>query len=112
MRPLFSSIHSYLDPSRSAALCTRELLELLAARGMDCRVLCTGVLDYEPETSLDTVLATLGLPVRVQVDAPGPVECAFASASGLYRGATRIHKPEAPASAFLTVSYPARIQIK
>ena len=32
MRLLFSSIHCYLDPSSGAALCTRELLELLAAR--------------------------------------------------------------------------------
>ena len=47
MRLLFSSIHCYLDPSSGAALCTREMLELLAARGMDCRVLTTGVLDSE-----------------------------------------------------------------
>jgi hypothetical protein len=45
-------------------LCTRELLELLAARGMDCRVLTIGILDPERETSLDEVLATLELPVR------------------------------------------------
>ena len=36
-RLLFASIHSYLDPSSGAALATRELLELLAARGWDCR---------------------------------------------------------------------------
>ena len=64
MRPLFSSIHCYLEPSSGAALCTRELLELLAARGMDCRVLTTGILDPERETSLDEVLAALELPVR------------------------------------------------
>jgi glycosyltransferase involved in cell wall biosynthesis len=64
MRLLFSSIHSYLDPSSGAALATREILELLAARGADCRVLSTGVLDYEQETSLDEVMATLDLPVQ------------------------------------------------
>ena len=64
MRLLFSSIHCYLDPSSGAALCTREMLELLAARGMDCRVLTTGVLDPERETTLDEVLATLELPCR------------------------------------------------
>jgi len=64
MRPLFSSIHCYLDPSSGAALCTRELLELLSARGMDCRVLTTGILDPERETSLDEVLAALELPDR------------------------------------------------
>ena len=58
MRLLFAAIHCYLDPSSGAALCTREQLELLAGRGMDCRVLTTGILDPERETSLDEVLAT------------------------------------------------------
>ena len=31
-RLLFASIHSYLDPASGAALATRELLELMAAR--------------------------------------------------------------------------------
>ena len=52
MRLLFASIHSDLDPSGGAALSTRELLELLAARGADCRALTAGVLDYERETTL------------------------------------------------------------
>jgi hypothetical protein len=64
MRLLFASIHSYLDPSSGAALATREMLELLAGRGMDCRVLSAGVLDHERETSLDEVLAALELPAR------------------------------------------------
>ncbi len=64
MRLLFSSIHCHLDPSSGAALCTRELLELLAAREIDCRVLTTGILDPERETSLDEVFATLELPIR------------------------------------------------
>jgi hypothetical protein len=81
MRLLFASIHSHLDPSGGAALSTRELLELLAARGADCRALTAGVLDYERETTLDEVLAGLDLPVqRFQVDlrrsvvarSPGP----------------------------------------
>ena len=59
---LFSSIHCYLDPSSGAALCTRELLELLAARGMDCRVLTTGILDPERETSLDRCSPLWGFP--------------------------------------------------
>src|SRR5262245_12690033 len=64
MRLLFASIHGYLDPSSGAALATRELLEMLVARGVDCRVLCSGVLDYERETPLGEVLPTLGLPVH------------------------------------------------
>jgi len=58
-RLLFASIHSYLDPSSGAALATRELLELLAARGWDYRALACGVLDYQHETPLDDVLAAL-----------------------------------------------------
>ncbi len=53
MRLLFSSLPCYLDPSSGAALCTRELLKLLVARGIDCRVLTTGILEPERETSLD-----------------------------------------------------------
>jgi hypothetical protein len=64
MRILFSSIHSYLDPSSGATLATRELLEALTARGADCRVLSAGVLGHERETSLDEVLAALELPAQ------------------------------------------------
>lgn len=68
-RVLFASTHGYLDPSSGAALATRDLLELLAARGVDCRVLTTGVLDYEVETPLETVLAAQGLSTeRIEVD--------------------------------------------
>ncbi len=61
-RLLFASCHGYLDPSSGAALATRDVLELLAARGVDCRVLSTGVLDYERETPLAAVLDPLGVP--------------------------------------------------
>ena len=60
-RLLFASIHGYLDPSGGAAICTREMLELLAARGWDCRSLTCGVLDYQRETTVDELLASLGL---------------------------------------------------
>jgi hypothetical protein len=56
---LFASIHSYVDPSSGAALATREVLELLAARGWDCRAFTCGVLDYQNETPLEDVLATI-----------------------------------------------------
>jgi hypothetical protein len=59
-RLLFASTHSYLDPSSGAALATRELLELLTARGWDCRALTCGVLDYQNETPLDDVLTAIG----------------------------------------------------
>jgi hypothetical protein len=62
MRLLFSSIHCYLDLCSGAALCRRELLEMLASRRIDCRVITAGVLDYERETTLDVVLGGLELP--------------------------------------------------
>jgi glycosyltransferase involved in cell wall biosynthesis len=61
-RLLFASTHSYLDPSSGAALATRELLELLAGRGWDCRALACGVLDYQNETPIEDVLASIGRP--------------------------------------------------
>jgi len=60
----FPPLHSYVDPSSGAALATRELLEWLATRGMDCRALCTGVLDYDRKTTLDEVITSLGLPAE------------------------------------------------
>ncbi len=61
-RLLFASIHSYLDPSSGAAIATRELLELLAARGWDCRAFTCGVLDYQNETPIEDVLAAIERP--------------------------------------------------
>jgi len=63
-RLLFASIHSYLDPSSGAAMASREVLELLTARGWDCRALTCGVLDYQRETALDEALATMELPAE------------------------------------------------
>jgi glycosyltransferase involved in cell wall biosynthesis len=86
MRLLFSSIHSYLDPSGGAALSTRELLELLAARGADCRVLTAGVLDYERETTFDEVLAGLDLPCqrfRANLGLGGSVEVIDLTVNGV-----------------------------
>lgn len=61
-RLLFASTHGYLDPSSGAAGATRDVLELLSERGVDCRVLSTGVLDYERETPLASVLDPLEKP--------------------------------------------------
>jgi glycosyltransferase involved in cell wall biosynthesis len=63
-RLLFVSLHSYLDPSSGAALCTRELLERLNARGVECRAFTAGLLDYEQETRLEAVLDTLDAPYQ------------------------------------------------
>ena len=62
LRLLFASVHGYIDPSSGAATATRDLMEVLAGHGVDCRVLSTGVFDYERETSLEGVLSTLGVP--------------------------------------------------
>ena len=60
-RLLFASIHCYLDPASGAALCSREVLELLASRGWDCRALTCGILDYQGETSVDELLSKVEL---------------------------------------------------
>jgi glycosyltransferase involved in cell wall biosynthesis len=64
LRVLFASTHGYIDPSSGAALTTRDFLELLAARGHDCRVLSTGVLDFEEERTLDELLPSLEIPAQ------------------------------------------------
>ena len=61
-RLLFASTHCLLDPSSGAALATRDLLEGLAARGVDCRAVCGGVLDYEHPTAVAAVLDALNIP--------------------------------------------------
>jgi glycosyltransferase involved in cell wall biosynthesis len=61
-RLLFASIHSYIDPASGAAIATRELLELLAARGWDCRALGCGVLDYQDNTPVEDVLVAIERP--------------------------------------------------
>ncbi len=76
-RLLFASIHSYLDPSSGAALATRELLELLAGRGWDCRALTCGVLDYQNETPLEDILAAIerhAAPVAAALSLGGQAE--------------------------------------
>jgi glycosyltransferase involved in cell wall biosynthesis len=54
---LFCSYHCYWDRSSGAALCTRELLELLTRRGWLCRVFCGPHLDFEQAVSLPQLLA-------------------------------------------------------
>ena len=60
-RLLFASIHCFLDPASGAAICSREVLELLASRGWDCRALTCGILDYQGETSVEQLLGLLEL---------------------------------------------------
>jgi hypothetical protein len=61
---LFASIHTDLDPSSGAALATRELLELLEARGMHFQAFTMGMLDYERDTPIEDIFANLELPAR------------------------------------------------
>ena len=62
-RLLFCSYHCYWDQASGAALCTRELLELLAQRGWSCRVLCGPHLDFEERClHFGHLLAAQGVP--------------------------------------------------
>jgi hypothetical protein len=59
-RLLFCSYHNYLDTTSGAALCTRELLELLTARGWPCRVLCGPQTDDGRNRSVGDLFAAHG----------------------------------------------------
>lgn len=58
----FCSPHCYVDPVSGAALATRDLLEALAARGWDCRVVCGVKVDLSAEIGLLGLLRQLGIP--------------------------------------------------
>jgi glycosyltransferase involved in cell wall biosynthesis len=60
-RLLFCSYHGYLDTSSGAALCTRDLFELLAARGWSCRVFCGPQTDFEQGKRVADQFAAHGL---------------------------------------------------
>ncbi len=59
-RLLFCSWHSYLDPSNGAALCTRDLWELLASRGWECKTFCGPALDFDG--TISQLIRDLGVP--------------------------------------------------
>jgi glycosyltransferase involved in cell wall biosynthesis len=63
-RVLSCSWHCYLDPSSGAAHSLRDLLELLARRGWECRALCAAHLDYDVPPPLPQLLAAHGLPFQ------------------------------------------------
>lgn len=63
-RLLFASIHGYIDPSSGAAWASRDVLELMAARGVECRAISAGLLSYEREMSVEEILKPLGVPIR------------------------------------------------
>jgi glycosyltransferase involved in cell wall biosynthesis len=70
---LFCSYHCYEDPSSGAALCTRELLELLAQRGWSCRVFCGPHLDFEQSLSLTQLLSRQQILFQAQTLTTGAV---------------------------------------
>src|SRR5262249_35606853 len=72
-RLLFCSYHCYWDQSSGAALCTRELLELLAQRGWSCRVFCAPYLDVEQAPSLAELLDVQHIPFARRQTAAGAV---------------------------------------
>lgn len=65
-RLLFCSYHSYLDPASGAALATRDLLELLAARGWACAACTAAVTDFDQDVPPERLLAEHGLAADVR----------------------------------------------
>ena len=78
-RLLFASCHGYVDPSSGAACATRDVLEMLAACGVECRVLSTAVLDYDRDTAVGPLVAALGGPAE-----PSPVALARGGSVAAY----------------------------
>jgi glycosyltransferase involved in cell wall biosynthesis len=64
MRLLFASTRADLGCWSHTTLATRDILELLAAQGWDCRAIHCGVLEAGGGTSLDEVLRSLGIRSR------------------------------------------------
>jgi hypothetical protein len=103
-------------PPAGAVLSTRELLELLVARGVDCRALTAGVLDYERETTLDEVLAGLDLPSqRFQADLglAGSAEGVDLTVGGVRvtlmpAASSRAERPPDPREAAVLAANPAK----
>ncbi len=62
LRLLFSSYHSYLDPSSGSTISLRDLFKLMTARGWDCQVFCGPQLDYEEAKSIQELLEYVELP--------------------------------------------------
>lgn len=71
-RLLFASYHSYLDPASGAALATRDLLELLAARGWACAACTAAVTDFDQDVSPERLLAEHGLAADVRKSTAPP----------------------------------------
>ncbi len=72
-RLLFCSWHCYADPSSGAAVSTRDLLELLAARGWACGAFSASHLDFEQGAAIDANLAGQGVRPEIQQAQAGPV---------------------------------------
>lgn len=76
-RLLFCSYHCYWDPSSGAALCTRELLELLAERGWSCRAFCGPHLDFEQADSMAQLLGRQQIVFETNQTPGGAVPCSL-----------------------------------
>lgn len=59
-RLLFASVHGYVDPASGAACATRDVLGLLAARGVECRVASMGALPPASSRPMAELLGSIG----------------------------------------------------
>lgn len=67
---LFASWHRLIDPSSGAAVATRDLLELMAARGWECRAFCGPQLDFESGESISRLFAEQQIPCELRAAPP------------------------------------------
>src|SRR5262245_60507183 len=62
LRLLFSSYHSYLDPSSGSTISLRDLFQLMTKRAWPCQVYCGPQLDYEEKKTIPQLLTELDIP--------------------------------------------------
>lgn len=64
LRLLFSSYHSYLDPSSGSTISLRDLFRLMTSRGWECQVFSGPQLDYEEKKSIPDLLNYVKIPYQ------------------------------------------------
>ena len=66
LRILFSSYHSYLDPSSGSTISLRDLFQLMTGLGWECQVFSGPQLDYEEPRTIEQLLNYVQLPFETR----------------------------------------------
>lgn len=64
LKILFSSYHSYFDPSSGATISLRDMFQLLGPLGWDCQAFCGPQLDFEEPTRIPDLWRSANIPFQ------------------------------------------------